>query len=156
MEEESFMRRQKKCRYCGQLYQPHPQTYRRQKACSNPNCQAQRAREAVRGWHVKNPTYDDGREEYYRQWQKDHPGYWRQRSAAQVKHNREQQRRRDQKKRNLVKRNDSDGVHLDKLRRIRHLGDLVKRNDSAETVARQAEEICRYLDWRWFSCQTKR
>ena len=149
------MKRQKKCRYCGQWYTPYSQTYRRQKACSNADCQAQRAREAVRGWHVKNPTYDDGREEYYRQWQKDHPGYWCNRPAAYVKRNREQQSRRDRKKRNLVKRNDSDRVHTGKLKRIRRLGDLVKRNDSAQPIMRQTEEICRYLDWRWFSCQTK-
>lgn len=150
------MKRQKKCRYCGEWYTPHPQTYRRQKACSRSECQVQRGREAVRGWHVKNPTYDDGREAYYRQWQKDHPGYWRRRSVAQVKRNREQQRHRDRKKRNLVKRNDSDGVHVEKLMRIRHLGHLVKRNDCQVPIMRQTEEICRYLDWRWFSCQTKR
>lgn len=150
------MRGQKKCRYCGQWYAPHPQTYRRQKACSKPECQTQRAREAVRGWHVKNPAYDDEREVYYRQWQKEHPGYWRKRTATQVKRNRDQQRARDRKKRNLVKRNDWNGVHAEKLMRIRHLGHLVKRNDSRVPVTRQTEEVCRYLDWRWFSCQTKR
>lgn len=150
------MKRQKKCRYCGRLFMPCPQNYRRQKACSNPDCQARRAREAVRGWHIKNPTYNDGREAYYRKWQKDHPGYWRNRPAAYVKRNRDQQRQRDRKKRNLVKRNDWNGVHNEKLSRIRCLGDLVKRNDSNVPVTRQTEEICRYLDWQWFSCQTKR
>lgn len=150
------MRRQKKCRYCGQLFAPHPQTYHRQKSCSNPECKSQRARTAMRRWHGKNPTYDDGREAYYREWQKENPGYWRRRSAAQRKHNREQQSRRDRKRRNLVKRNDSDGIHSEKLMRIRRFGDLVKRNDSAGSMTRQTEEICRYLDWRWFSCQTKR
>jgi hypothetical protein len=73
-----------------------------------------------------------------------------------VKRNRDQQRQRDRKKRNLVKRNDWNGVHNEKLSRIRCLGDLVKRNDSNVPVTRQTEEICRYLDWQWFSCQTKR
>lgn len=150
------MRRQKKCRTCGQWFTPCPQNYRRQKACSDPECQAQRAREAVRNWHVKNPTYDDGREAYYRQWQEEHPGYWRNRSAAAVKRNRDQQRQRDRKRRNLVKRNGWNRVHGEKISRIRYLGDLVKRNDSSVPVTRQTEEICRYLDWRWVSCQTKR
>ena len=92
------MRRQKKCRYCGHWYTPHPQNYRRQKACLNLECQTQRTREAVRGWHVKNPAYDDGREAYYHQWQKEHPGYWRRRPAAYVKRNRDQQRQRDRKR----------------------------------------------------------
>jgi hypothetical protein len=150
------MKRQKKCRYCGQLFTPCSQNYRRQRACPEPNCQAQRAHAAVRGWHLKNPTYDDGREEYYRKWQRDHPGYWRARPAAYVKRNRDQQRHRDRKRRNLVKRNDWNWVHSEKISRIRHLGDLVKRNDSIVPVTRQTEEICRYLNWRWVACQTKR
>jgi len=159
MEEESFMRRQKKCPYCGQWYTPHPQNYRRQKACSNPECQAQRARKAVDRWHVKNPTYDDGREAYYQQWREENPGYWRERRARDKryeKRNREQQRRRDRKKRNLAKRNDWKSLHVEKLQRIRHLGHLAKRNDCGVPVTRQTEEICRYLEWSQISCQTKR
>ena len=153
------MKRQKRCRYCGQWFAPHPQTYRRQKACSNSDCQAQRAREAVRGWHVKNPTYDDGREVYQCQWRKEHPRDWRKYRAEHIeatKRNREQQRRRDQKRRNLAKRNDWNSVHAEKLNRIESLGHLAKRNDSIAGVIRQTEEITRYLDWSFAACKTKR
>ena len=153
------MRRQKKCRYCGEWFSPHPQTYRRQKACSNPECRAQRARTAVRGWHVKNPSYDDGREEYLRKWRKEHPRNWgqyRKEHLEGTKHNREQQKKRDRKRRNLAKQNDWEMVHDEKLSRIRGLGDLAKRNDSIGGVVRQSEEICRYLDWSMSACKTKR
>ena len=153
------MRREKKCPYCGQRYRPLPQNYRRQKACSDPECQAQRNRESVRRWHVKNPTYDDGREAYYKIWRDDHPEYWRNRRARDKryeKRNREQQRRRDRKRRNLAKRNDKKSLHTEKLKRIRNLGDLAKRNDSRVPITRQTEEICRYLEWSHVSCQTKR
>lgn len=151
--------RRKKCRYCGEWYTPHPQTYRRQKACSNRECQAQRGREAVRGWHVNNPTYDDGREEYLRRWRKNHPRDWKKYRAdhpAGSERNRQQQGKRDRKRRHLAKRNDWERVHEEKLSRINRLGLLAKRNDSIGGVVRQTEEIRRYLGWSFVACKTKR
>ena len=158
-QQSSPARRKKKCRTCGQWYTPHPQTYRRQKACSNPDCQAQRARKAVRQWHANNPTYDDGREEYLQKWRSEHPRDWpayRAGHPGSTQRNREQQRRRDRKRRFLAKQHDSDSVRLEKLMRIRRLGDLAKQNDSGVSVLRQTEEICRYLDWSFVACKTKR
>ncbi len=153
------MRRQKKCRYCGQWYDPHPQTYRRQKACSKPECQQQRKLEALRGWHNKNPDYDDGREEYLRDWRNDHPRDWptyRAERPEATKRNRDRQRIRDRKRRNLAKRNDSERVCNEKLSRIGRLGHLAKRNDSISGVVRQTEEIVRCLVWHMAACKTKR
>ena len=153
------MRRQKKCRYCGQWFTAYPQTYRRQKSCSNSECQSQRAREAVRGWHVKNPSYDDGREADQRQWRTNNPRDWRsyrKEHLESTRRNREQQTHRDRKRRNLAKRNDWNSVHSEKLNRIECLGDLAKRNDSIRDVIRQTEEMTRYLGWSWSACKTKR
>lgn len=144
--------RKKRCRYCLEFYIPSLQTYRRQKACSKPTCKAQRRRTALRQWRVKNPTYDDQREVDHRRWRREHPGYWRAYRATHPSyenHNRRLQRRRDRKRRFLANRNDWDGVHSEKMARIRVLGDLANRNDSRVLLARQSEEICRYLEWRW-------
>ncbi|MCB4755962.1 MAG: hypothetical protein LHV69_02850 [Elusimicrobia bacterium] len=153
------MRRQKKCRYCGEWYTPYPQTYRRQKACSNPECQARRSREAAHRWHQKNPAYDDGRQAYVKKWRKEHPRNWpqyRAEHAESTKRNRAQQRGRDRKRRFLAKQHDSDSVHLEKLKRIRRFGDLAKQHNSDVAVLRQTEEICRYLACHFAACKTKR
>jgi len=153
------MRRQKKCRSCGQLYTAYPQTYRRQKVCSKAECQAQRRCSALRHWHQNNPDYDDGREKYLQKWRKDHPRDWsryRKDHPEATRRNREQQRKRDRKRRNLAKRNDSERVCAEKINRIQRLGDLAKRNDSIPAVLRHTEEIRRCLAWHVAACKTKR
>ena len=159
MREEIFMRRQKKCRFCGQWYHPYPQTYHQQKACPKAECQHQRKLEALRRWHNENAEYDDGREEHLRNWREAHPRDWPAYRAAHpeaTEHNRRQQKERDQKRRNLAKRNESERVHSEKLSRIRYFGDLAKRNASIQGVVRQNEEIVRYLSWSMVACKTKR
>jgi hypothetical protein len=159
MEEETSMRRQKKCRYCGQWYQPHPQTYRRQKSCSKPECQHESKLGSLRRWHNKNAGYDDGREEYLKEWRQAHPRDWLAYRAAHpeaTRRNREQQKERDKKRRNLAKRDEWNWVHAEKLSRIRCFGDLAKRNESIQGVLRQTEEIVRYLNWFLAACKTRR
>lgn len=144
--------RKKRCRFCREWFRPHPQTYRRQKACLKTRCRSQRRCAALRHWRTKNPTYDDQREKQHQQWRRGHPGYWRTYRAAHPRYerrNRQQQRQRDRKRRFLANRNDWDGVHNEKMSRIRILGYLANRNDSRVSLTRQTEEICRYLEWRW-------
>lgn len=144
--------KKKRCRYCLEYYLPSPQTYRRQKACRKSSCQAHRRRSALQRWRLKNPTYDDQRERDHRRWRSAHPGYWRTYRATHPGYenrNRRLQRQRDRKRRFLANRNDWDGVHSEKMNRIRIFGHLANRNDCRVPFTHQTEEICRYLEWRW-------
>ena len=113
--------RQKKCRYCPQLFRPDPRSYRSlpsrkgrrsaQIACPNPACQKQRHQDACLRWHAKNPTYDDGRPPPRRR-----PGYWADYRADhpdKAQRNREKQRERDAKRKNLATR---DAIRTPPLR----------------------------------------
>ena len=71
-------RRQRKCRHCGQLYEPDPRNGRRQRYCSQPACrQASKAASQAR-WRAspKGRDYFRGSANVLRvqAWRKAHPG----------------------------------------------------------------------------------
>jgi hypothetical protein len=149
------MRVKKRCRYCPELFTPDPRRYRptpdgkgrrsRQVACSKPECQRRRHRDACRRWHIDNPTYDEGRAAYLLQWRKNHPGYskaYRKSHPAYKQSNREKQHERDRKRKNLAKQDVMTGFYDGKIRR---LIDLAKRDASQIPPWRVSEEIRRYL-----------
>lgn len=153
------MRVKKRCRYCPELFTPDPRRYRPapdgkgrrswQVACSKPECQRQRHRDACRRWHIDNPAYDDERAAYLRQWRKEHPGYskaYRKSHPDYKESNREKQRERDRKVKNLAKRDVIHGFYDGKIRR---LIDLAKRDASRTPPLRVSEEIRRYLAWSY-------
>jgi hypothetical protein len=143
------MRLKKKCRFCRKWFQPYPHTHREQIACLVASCQRERRHRAWRRWNLKNPLYDDSRRQKKKQWaQKNAAAYmqtYRQAHAAYVRRNRWLQKRRDAKRRNLVKTNAWNRVPLEKLARIRSLGLLVKTNAYAEVMKRQIDGICDVL-----------
>lgn len=141
----------KKCPYCHHWFCPKPWNYRRQKACSRKECQRMRHRRADRLWHLKNPTYDDGREKEHQGWREKNHDYWkryRKTHPIYVKRNRRLQKKRDARKRGILANQDGwDALHRRKLSRIRCLGHLAKQDGSPRSLLRHTEQICRYLDW---------
>jgi len=52
------MRRRRRCRICHRWFYPHPRAGRRQRVCSDPECQQERHRLDCARWHRQNPGYD--------------------------------------------------------------------------------------------------
>ena len=144
------MKRPKKCRYCRRWYHPSAQNYRREKSCGQTSCRRQRRCEALRRWRRKNPLYEQSRWPKKRSWrQKQGAAYmraYRKNQAAYVSRNRLLQKRRDEKRRFLVNRNDWNSLWRDKIERIRCLRLLVNRNDWMDALGRQIDGICSLLD----------
>jgi len=72
--------RRRKCRHCGQLYEPDPRNCHHQKYCSQPDCRKASKAASQKRWRAS----DKGRD-YFRgpanalrvkAWRKAHPGYW--------------------------------------------------------------------------------
>lgn len=71
--------RQKRCKWCGELFTPDPRTKRRQRYCSNAACQARRQRLNEAAWRVRNPDCLEDQRAQSRQWHTTHPDYSRKR-----------------------------------------------------------------------------
>lgn len=141
--------RRKRCRACHQLYKPEPRSYRRQKTCSKESCKILWKRRYQKAWKLKDPLYwEESRvqqklwrekhRDYWFKWRKEHPGY--------VKRNRLAQRRRDAQKRGfLAKGVDWKAIRLDKLSRIKALGNPAKQVDWPSVQSDQIDGIIDYL-----------
>ena len=74
-------RRRRKCRHCGQLYDPDARNRGHQRYCSQQPCRKASKAESQRRWLRKkdNRDYFGGDENTRRvqQWRKAHPGYWK-------------------------------------------------------------------------------
>jgi hypothetical protein len=74
-------RRQRKCRHCGQLYEPDARNGRRQRYCSQPVCRRASKAASQTRWRAspKGRDYFGGQANVLRvqAWRKAHPGYWR-------------------------------------------------------------------------------
>ena len=69
--------RQRRCRWCGELFSPDPRTKSRQKYCSKPACQTKRQRLNESSWRINNPDCLDYQRGQSRSWHKARPGYSR-------------------------------------------------------------------------------
>lgn len=71
----------RKCLHCGELFLPDCRNAHHQHHCSKPECRQARKRQAQRAWLAKpeNQNYfrDDKNAQRVRDWQKAHPGYWK-------------------------------------------------------------------------------
>jgi hypothetical protein len=71
----------RKCLHCKELFLPDYRGGQRQCYCLKPDCRKARKRELMRAWLAKpeNQDYfrDDQNAQRARDWQKDHPGYWK-------------------------------------------------------------------------------
>ena len=143
------MRRQKKCRYCRNWFEPTAQNYRRERSCRHSACRRARRSEALRRWRRANPHYEQSRRHKKQRWRQEKAARYmrsyRRTHAGYVRRNRLLQSRRDSKRRFLVNRNDWNTLWREKIERIRDLGLLVKRNDWSEVMGRQIEGICSLL-----------
>jgi hypothetical protein len=70
-----------KCLHCKELFLPDCRTGHRQRYCLKPECRKARKRELMRAWLAKpeNQNYfrDAKNAQRARDWQKEHPGYWK-------------------------------------------------------------------------------
>ena len=92
--------RQKRCKYCRELFQPDTRTKGQQRYCSKPECQAVRQRKNEKDWRKRNPDCVEYQYQQTRRWNNVHPDYSRQRRSQNLqllKHNRDQTRNRMQK-----------------------------------------------------------
>ena len=138
-------RRRKKCRCCGELFLPCPQTYRQQITCDKESCRAWRRRQAQANWRIKNLDYDESRGGKTAQWRAAHPDYWREwraRHPGYVGRNRQGQKRRDGVKRGiLAKQNEWIRKRIEYEHQIVHLAHLAKQNE----WTRYTDGICRKM-----------
>ena len=71
----------RKCLHCKELFLPDYRGGQRQCYCLKPDCRKARKRELMRAWLAKpeNQNYfrDDQNSQRARDWQKEHPGYWK-------------------------------------------------------------------------------
>lgn len=49
------------CRFCRKWFRPHPRVGDRQRACSDPKCQAKRQSKQQAAWRERNPDYSVAR-----------------------------------------------------------------------------------------------
>ena len=70
-----------KCLNCKELFLPDRRSAKRPRFCAKPACRKARKRESQKAWLAKpaNQNYfrDDKNAERVRDWQKEHPGYWK-------------------------------------------------------------------------------
>ena len=80
-------RRRRKCRNCGQLYDPDPRNLRHQRYCSQPACRQASKTASQARWRAspKGRDYFRGPANvlHVQAWRKAHPGYWRKRRKKQ-------------------------------------------------------------------------
>lgn len=86
---------------CHQVFEPHRHVPK-QPYCSTPDCQKVRRRRWQQHKRKSDPDYRDNQARAQRQWQQQHPDYWRtyrQRHPDYTAHNRNQQRQRNHQRR---------------------------------------------------------
>ena len=70
-----------KCLHCNEFFLPDYRNAQGQRYCLKPECRKARKRELMRAWLAKpeNQNYfrDDKNARRVRDWQKEHPGYWK-------------------------------------------------------------------------------
>jgi hypothetical protein len=91
------------CAACQKVFEPHPHVPAQQ-YCSAPDCQKVRRRRWQQHKLKSDPDYRDNQARAQRQWQQDHPDYWRtyrQGHPDYTARNRNRQRQRNQKRRHL-------------------------------------------------------
>lgn len=76
--------RRRKCRQCGQLYEPDPRNRYHQRYCSQPACRQASKAASQRRW-LTSPNGEDyfrgsANRQRVKAWRQAHPGYWRKRS----------------------------------------------------------------------------
>ena len=69
--------RKKRCRFCNDLFCPHPRLKSCQVACSKPECQRARNKENRKRWLERQPDYFTGRYHNTKAWRQEHPDYQR-------------------------------------------------------------------------------
>ena len=125
--------RQRRCRWCGELFTADPRTKSRQRYCSKPACQTIRQRKNESAWRIKNPDCLDYQRGQSRLWHKNHPDYSR--------------KRRNEFPRLLVKNRDDTRVRRRKIR-SQKLFDKSKVI-LTQLVERQADKCYLTHGYRW-------
>ena len=69
--------RRRRCKHCGEWYEPNPRAAARQKFCVERECQKARRRLTARKWRRHNHLAHEADVARIRVWRQNHPGYWR-------------------------------------------------------------------------------
>ena len=88
---------QKRCPYCGDVFEPKPHLVGTQTCCGQKRCKAKRKTEAHARWLIDNPNYFKGRYSRTQLWLSKHPGYlqgYREANADYVRRDNEARRQR--------------------------------------------------------------
>jgi hypothetical protein len=80
--------RRRKCRHCGQPYQPDPRNRWHQRYCSKAECRRASKAYSQRRWRrsIKGRDYFSGPANVVRvnAWRRTHPGYWRKHRRSKI------------------------------------------------------------------------
>ncbi len=125
--------RRRRCRWCGELFEPDPRTKGRQRYCSKSTCQTKRQRRNESAWRIKNPDCLNYQREQSRLWHKAHPDCSRKR---RLKH-----------PRLLVKNRKDTRVRMRKVR-FRRLFDKSKVI-LTQLIEKQADKCYLTHGYRW-------
>ena len=68
--------KEKRCRVCGELFIPHPQTAKIQKTCLKESCRKAWQLRKYRRWIKQNQDYPKKRRNKINAWAKAYPNYW--------------------------------------------------------------------------------
>jgi len=125
--------RQRRCQWCGELFNPDPRTKGRQRYCSKPICQTKRQRINEASWRINNPDCLDYQCEKSRLWHTSHPDYSR--------------KRRLKYPRLLIKNRDDTRIRMRKIRSQRMFDK--SKVILTELVTRQADKCYLTHGYRW-------
>lgn len=142
-------RRRKKCRCCKRWFSPCSQTYRQQITCNEKECRKWRRRQSQARWRWKNPLYEESRRPKLQRWRAEkgaaYMRAYRAKNPGYTGRNRRLQRRRDRRRKNLVKQDEWKSICIEKAARIRRLRYLVKQNEWAGVLWRGIDDLWRKM-----------
>jgi hypothetical protein len=135
---------EKRCPYCGHIYEPYARAVERQKHCGQPECRRRHKRARDRAWRSKDVEWRQARQakirqwarerQYWQRWRLSHPEY-RRREALRMRHRRAET---VAKQAGLLR--DPVG-YLKRIRYAPNLAGVAKQ----EVLARQVDELFKYL-----------
>lgn len=143
---------QRQCSICQQYFYPNPRTGR-QKICSRASCQKERKRREWRRWAARNT---EQRKLKLRSWSCAYPHYWRCYRKTHPDYTARDNRRRclsAKKSWRSAKQSLIKSMCAERLKAINNPG-LSEKNSAKQTlIARQINDLVKYLIWR--DCSAK-
>lgn len=141
--------KKRRCKFCRRWYLPDPRTYRRQIACSIPDCRNARRRQANKRWQLQRPGYQHYRRAKVRDWAGNYPQYWRRYRANHPDYVHRDNLRRvlSRKKSRLSAKQDAiRQISVEKLKSIQEIRPPLSAKGDA--IDRRVDGLINYLFWK--------